>query len=75
MAGVPAPDSGPDTRIAANGLTFRAGEQGFVFYDDAYAGRMSGNQIPRTWAFTTIDEAATWLKKQFPPTTTARRRR
>lgn len=58
-----------DERIAQDGLTFRAGEIGFVFYDDAMRASMrgDGNRSSRTWAFGTIEEAAAWLVAQFPP--------
>jgi hypothetical protein len=43
-------------------LRFRAGEVGFVFYEDAgFPGTVAG----RTYAFGTIGEAATWLKQRF----------
>ena len=50
-----------DDKIAAHGLTFRAGEKGFVFYNDS---RFTG-EIGRTWAFGTVQEAADWLVSQF----------
>ena len=50
-----------DDKIAAHGLTFRAGEKGFVFYDDS---RFTG-EMGRTWAFGTVQEAAHWLVSQF----------
>lgn len=50
-----------DEKISKNGLTFRAGEAGYVFYDDS---RFSG-ETGRAWAFSTIEEAAAWLLAQF----------
>ena len=46
-------------------LVFHPGENGFVFYDDR--GPLSGRigETARTWAFSTIDEAAAWLHGQF----------
>lgn len=50
-----------DETIRSNGLIFHAGETGFAFYDNA---RFSGN-AGRTWAFSTIEEATSWLLGQF----------
>ncbi|WP_375382286.1 hypothetical protein [uncultured Sphingomonas sp.] len=51
-----------DDRLKRNGLTFRAGEQGFVFYDDHTRGT---GEPSRRWAFSTIEAAARWLVDQF----------
>ncbi|WP_298691737.1 hypothetical protein [uncultured Sphingomonas sp.] len=56
-----------DDKIAREGLTFRAGEKGFVFYDES---RFTGER-GRTWAFGTVQEAAEWLVSQFTPVTDA----
>ncbi len=54
-----------DDKIIRNGLTFRSGEKGFVFYDDS---RFTGER-GRAWAFATVQDAADWLVAQFtvPP--------
>lgn len=55
-----------DQRIRSSGLTFKAGETGFVFYDGQDFGGRHHGETPRTWAFGTIGEAAEWLVSQFP---------